>query len=346
MYKRIVIVLTMVALLVLATQVFASATHDESTDGDLSDDFTNPTSIVLTGGSTNSITASMDPSDKDYLAVNVPVGHELSAVILDSYDSNFGQSFVGVQASSAFTVGPSLAAESDLLGYTLFGQSAIGTDILDNIGNGFGSQGFSGPLPSGDYTFWIQETATDPAYGMSFVVNIDYDENRDGDLSGNRLAPNYLILGPDSNTLEASVFGGTISDVDYVTFRVTRQHWVSEVRLVDYSYPRSGNQSFMALQRGTTFTEDPATADATNLLGATLFGDDQEGTNILDDLAEGANLGLPSDAGVQGFSGILPFGDYTFWIQETGTDGTAQYELEFVMIDPTDIYLPMSFNQD
>ena len=50
---------------------------------------------------------------------------------------------------------------ADLLGYTHFTTVLVAKDILaemgDALGEGFGAQGFAAPLPSGPYTFWIQE---------------------------------------------------------------------------------------------------------------------------------------------------------------------------------------------
>ena len=53
-----------------------------------------------------------------------------------------------------------------------FGTALVGSDILPNIGSGDGAQGFSGALPAGDYTFWIQETGDAPAtWSLDLVVS-------------------------------------------------------------------------------------------------------------------------------------------------------------------------------
>ncbi|MEM7803133.1 MAG: hypothetical protein AAF633_28340 [Chloroflexota bacterium] len=147
-----------------------------------------------------------------------------------------------------------------------------------------------------------------------------------------------MTLGPGTNTIEGLVFGGTVSDIDYVTLNIPDGLWLASIVLDDYSYPAQSNNSFIAIQAGDTFTEDPNNANSENLLGATLFGDDKIGTDILDDLGSGADLGTT----IQGFSGALTSGAYTLWIQETGTDGSAQYDFELTTIVPTNIYLPLT----
>jgi broad specificity phosphatase PhoE len=55
---------------------------------------------------------------------------------------------------------------------TLFGNPRqIGTDILDEIGNGLNAQGFDGPLPSGDYTFALQQLGASSDYTLAFNVS-------------------------------------------------------------------------------------------------------------------------------------------------------------------------------
>ena len=54
---------------------------------------------------------------------------------------------------------------------TLLGLSDGGNDILQAMGGGAGSQGFSGTLGPGSYTFWAQETgpSTDD-WDLNFIV--------------------------------------------------------------------------------------------------------------------------------------------------------------------------------
>jgi hypothetical protein len=48
--------------------------------------------------------------------------------------------------------------------------SDVGSDILDDIDRGSGSQGFVPPLGPGDYTFWAQDVGFQASYTMRFVL--------------------------------------------------------------------------------------------------------------------------------------------------------------------------------
>ena len=112
----------------------------------------------------------------------VPGGLQLSAVVLKAYSSTDQQGFTGVQAGTNF-VGSALSAAS-YLGYAHFGTGAqngalaptnlVGVDILPIMGNtnlAAGSQGFLAPLPSGNYTFLIQQTGSaQTSYEFDYVA--------------------------------------------------------------------------------------------------------------------------------------------------------------------------------
>ena len=56
--------------------------------------------------------------------------------------------------------------------WLLLSAFLVGTDILDDLGNGSGAIGFTPPLPSGDYSFWIQQTADlQVDYSLQFNVS-------------------------------------------------------------------------------------------------------------------------------------------------------------------------------
>lgn len=152
----------LLALLVASPAAFADVIHDETIDGDISDDRFAPTQ----GGSlvfgSNTITATVVMGDIDYLTFTVPAGFELVQMNLLAFESVPGnRAFIGLQAGSVFTLDPDFPDPAELLGYALFGSGQVGTDILDNIGNGGGSIGFTGSLQPGDYTLWMQETGED-----------------------------------------------------------------------------------------------------------------------------------------------------------------------------------------
>lgn len=59
-----------------------------------------------------------------------------------------------------------------LLGWFQYGTGDIGTDILPLMGSaGLGSTGFTPPLPSGSYSFWVQEASVcTVSYGLDFTI--------------------------------------------------------------------------------------------------------------------------------------------------------------------------------
>ena len=145
---------------------------DESVDGEITGDATNPLALDLANGS-NVVNGTVVGGDIDYVTVNVPEGHVLSAIDLLSYESiENTQSFIGIQAGTIFTEPPVDTVVGNLLGFTLFGVASEGSNILPAIGSGEGAQGFTTPLAAGDYTFWIQETGPNPAnYSLDMVVS-------------------------------------------------------------------------------------------------------------------------------------------------------------------------------
>ncbi|MCG8589117.1 MAG: PEP-CTERM sorting domain-containing protein [Proteobacteria bacterium] len=143
-----------------------------------------------------------------------------------------------------------------------------------------------------------------------------HDESLDGDLSGDRNAPDAFALEAGSNTLTATSVSG---DLEYVTLSIGAGDQLDSIQLSDFT---NEDISFLALQEGSVFTEPATGPDVAALLGWAHFGLAQLGTDILDDLAAGP--------GAIGFDRPLGEGDYTFWIQETGPTA-ATYTLDFLV---------------
>ena len=331
--------LVIVLLTYSAGTVLADTSYDEGINGDLAGDRLNPTRLTLTPGS-NLLTATSVAGDLEYVSVTVPPGFQLSTLILAAYTSANTTSFIAVQNGPTFTESPTTTNVSNLLGYSHFGTSLgqVGTDILDDMAGGAGAIGFTGPLLSGQYTFWLQEIGAAPAtYTMNFMVSPStttpvYDEVIDGDLSGNRLNPTAISPGEGGNILASTSVAG---DVDYVTIAVPPNFQLEAILL--QSYISIDDRSFIAIQSGSTFTEPAIGTDVSNLLGYTHFGTGlgQVGADILDDMGGGP--------GAIGFTPPLSSGSYTFWLQETGVE-TATYTLNLVISrEKMKVYLPVLF---
>ncbi len=292
--------------------------HDESVNGDITDDPNNPLPLQLADGD-NTISGSVVSPDRDYITVNVPAGSQLSGIILDEYVSAGSQSFIGVQAGSVFTEPPTDTVVGNLLGFALFGTTMARTNILPIIATGEGAQGFEGALPAGDYTFWIQETSdNDVDYTFTMQLTPEgedtgepaslalFDEADDGEISDDPSNPLPLQLANGENRIRASVIVG---DLDYVTVNVPAGQELSSITLDEYV--SSNSTSFVGIQAGTVFTEPATGTTVGNLLGYAHFGTSMIGTDILPAVSVGA--------GAQGFSPPLAAGDYTLWMQETSS---------------------------
>ena len=149
---------------------------DEAIDGDLSGDYLSPTQLYTKGVNNfvNFTTIGANPDqDREYFTFDVAEGFELVAIILEGFEtepeSNLG--FIAIAQGNVFPTSPDAPDVTSLLGYYLPGVSDIGNDIMQDMGNGGGSQGFSGPLGAGSYSFWAQETgpSTDN-WSLNFIV--------------------------------------------------------------------------------------------------------------------------------------------------------------------------------
>jgi hypothetical protein len=155
--------------------VASAINYNETAQGDLSNTFSAPTLWGTLTAGTNSLTGNVGISgDLDYVRVDIPANGALSQIILQSYTSTNGIAFMGVEAGTAFTKSNTQTTAADLLGYVHFGSGAgnVGTDVLDDMGTASGAQGFTPPLGTGSYSFWIQNTTQVlTAYQFDFIVS-------------------------------------------------------------------------------------------------------------------------------------------------------------------------------
>jgi hypothetical protein len=183
---------------------------DEGVDGDLSDDRLAPTALSLAAGS-NVVTATQQGDtlgrDVDYLTTVVPVGTQLSQVVVTSYvETVIGNlAFIGIQEGSTFTVAYDTAKASDLLGGTVIGNFSVASDILPTMAVLGGSIGFDPPLPAGTYTWWFNQTGDPSTVTLDFVL--------DGPVG-----TNYCVANSNTSGGAASIFGigsATVADNNF-----------------------------------------------------------------------------------------------------------------------------------
>lgn len=168
----------------LATNVASAASYSEFISGDLSTDPAQPTPFVLSPGN-NDLLGEASSVDFDFLRITIPANHVLSAVTV-TFHEDINQVFAGIQQGPVWTAGSGTeVVPSAMMGWANFPTSPqqTGENILDDIGLGVGSAGFTPPLASGVYTMLFQAPSTLVRYGLNFAVTA-VGANRPGDFNG------------------------------------------------------------------------------------------------------------------------------------------------------------------
>lgn len=168
----------------------SGANWNELNDGDLSGDGNAPTSIFFNDGS-NLIEGTISgvegtATDVDVWNFTIAAGYYLTGINLVSYsDNGFGaplgtiSSFMAIDDALTINMNdPSQHLSNGLWNeQSPDGGATTFTDMLAILQAGpeFGGDGFSGPLGPGNYTFWVQETASpgnslDISYCIDFIV--------------------------------------------------------------------------------------------------------------------------------------------------------------------------------
>jgi hypothetical protein len=162
---------------------------------------------------------------------------------------------------------------------------------------------------------WIAALACQAAIASHAAV---WDESLAGDLSNNRLAPTALAFAIGANQVLGSVGdAGSGVDRDYFKFTVPPGALLTSLKLLGNTSV-SGGASFLALQAGPQITVTTSGVGVENLLGFTHYTTDLIGTDILPLVV------------FNNFSGALPSGAYSVWVQDTG--GLVDYGLEFGVV--------------
>ncbi len=299
--------------------------YNETVDGDLSSDFSKPTFIELSGTTMDTITSCQQgsPLDVDYFTIEVPQDSVLSGLVLTNYtaaENNKG--FFGVRAGTAFTTSAGNTTAGDLLGGVTYGSEHEGLNILPVMGTLSGSQGFTGALPAGKYTFWLNQFGPQSCASLQFLLSKAPENN---DLSNDALNPTTVQFSPAMDTVSNCFQNG---EVDYFTFNVPIDSVLTGIKLTGYEVASASNQAFIGIQKGNTFTEPASGTNVANLLGGLVFGTGNLGTDILPAMGN-----LPSS---QGFTAPLSAGDYTIWLNQTGDESCATFQFQFANNDLSD----------
>lgn len=195
--------LTGLMIICLAASAVSAASYSEFLSGDLSTDPAQPTPFVLNAGN-NDLLAEASSVDFDFLRITIPANHVLSAVTV-TFHEDVNQVFAGIQSGSVWTAGTGVdVLSSATMGWANFPTSPhqTGENILDDIGLGVGSAGFTPPLSSGVYTMLFQAPSILVRYGLNFTVT-PLGGRLPGDFTGDS-----LVDGADLDVWRAA-FGQT-----------------------------------------------------------------------------------------------------------------------------------------
>ena len=160
-------------LLVAALSCSASAdiVWDEDIDGSLSTDRFNTTDFGTLSAGSNNMIADTQSGISKFFTFTIAEGTELSAMILDQWISEDDLGFLGMVEGDFFNVDPSAPDVTQLLGYVHHGETYVGQDFMPAMGQGPGSQGFTGPLGAGTYSFWLRQGGSQlTTQDINFVV--------------------------------------------------------------------------------------------------------------------------------------------------------------------------------
>lgn len=160
--------------------IFASR-REKTYPTTFSNDPNNPTALSFTVGE-NTFSGQVDgPRNiRDFVTFTVPQGHELTGIFLDNWTAsgdNLG--FAHIDEGSS-TVIPTQETALDFLGGSHVSQALFPpeTNMLTALSKApQGGTGFDTPLPSGSYTFNMQQTGPqESAYTLTFVIEAEADE--------------------------------------------------------------------------------------------------------------------------------------------------------------------------
>jgi hypothetical protein len=149
-----------------------------------------------------------------------------------------------------------------------------------------------------------------------------WDEAVSGDLSNQGTSPTVVTLLSGSNIIRgATGRTGGVVDRDYFTFDLAAGLQLDSLTVLPGTNALgTSGLSFIAIQAGPQVTVDPTGGSPAGLMGWAHYGENDLGTDILGLMGIGM--------GANGFDVPLPAGQYSFWIQDTGT-GIAAYNFDF-----------------
>jgi hypothetical protein len=167
----------------------------------------------------------------------------------------------------------------------------------------------------------------------------NYFESIQGDLSDFASTPTNIgsLTSGDNYLVGSSIPSGTpipdghgaltVQDNDFFTFTVPTGEVLSHFNIGPDTYIAKGDRFFLGIYTGDTAPVDPNSPTPAGLLGYTLPGMPQIGTDVLPALAASNEPGFPTLP--NHFSGSLGAGQYTVWLVDG--DSPVAYDLDLTV---------------
>jgi len=155
--------LTIVLVLTMFSVAQANTIYIESVNGELSNDGLTPTVILVNAGSniiSGTTGGSTAPDVRDYFTIFVPPNLELVSLIVLGGTQAGNVGFLGLQSGSQVTLPTNAVTADGLLGWVHYVPTASDINVLPTMAiPANGSSGFTTPLSSGNYAFWLQDSS-------------------------------------------------------------------------------------------------------------------------------------------------------------------------------------------
>ncbi|MEO1530194.1 MAG: PEP-CTERM sorting domain-containing protein [Planctomycetota bacterium] len=182
MFRAILFGLFAATVLLATNSALAAVVHDESIDGELSNDNLNPTALNFTVGDNTVIGTIEDAfglANTDVFTFVVPTGSVWTSLVVDNYQSTDNLAFLAIDDTDSFPYDANQLNLVDFgqlpddayIGGTTFGaaDAAGGFNLLPRAGIVTGS-GFTPPLPSGTYTIYLQQIGAETNYSLTTTI--------------------------------------------------------------------------------------------------------------------------------------------------------------------------------
>jgi len=226
-----------------------------ATDNDFSDDNLNPDDVVLELGA-NTLVATGEFGDSDYVTFEIIAGQQLTAANLLDYVGGANATFLGIQQGETMPTQAAIeAGNATLDGGTVYTDSQIGDDLLPLLtsttveGAGQQTNGLTPPLGPGRYTLWFNQNQSLTETTLELVTEA---------ISVSEVGATTLsITDNDSFNVQKSNFGNNSFQVSNVG---TKDIAKIEIDVTNALYPDSvfdpfgvaGDTAFKLLQINTS----------------------------------------------------------------------------------------------